>query len=260
MTDVKEEPSDKSGDGWCRSWSYSQELDRNSSSVLSEDMSLTSHWIVPECPLKADCSTLSWKNAYCSSQTSEAHCRKLLYKNLTRSSNRNCKFKHELHEVAVSADIVETQEEEWENEDERMKDGNLEIPVPSAEEYDKQAAAQDEEAVEPEDDEGQKVWGGKGKGKYVTTEAQLTSILAATADGAAQASGASSAVSRQLLHLPPSSVTTLADPRSTGGTPSLQLLHQAVDSAKRIKRSIEHALSFFRNGVTAFEAESQVER
>ena len=154
-----------------------------------------------------------------------------------------------------------------------MKDGNLEIPVPSAEEYDKQAAAQDEEAVEPEDDEaprgkkrkgkdgkGKKGWGGKGKGKYVTTEAQLTSILAATADGAAQASGASSAVSRQLLHLPPSSVTTLADPRSTGGTPSLQLLHQAVDSAKRIKRSIEHALSFFRNGVTAFEAESQVER
>ena len=72
-----------------------------------------------------------------------------------------------------------------------MKDGNLEIPVPSAEEYDKQAAAQDEEAVEPEDDEaprgkkrkgkdgkGKKGWDGKGKGKSVVmTEAQLQAIL-----------------------------------------------------------------------------------
>jgi len=89
-------------------------------------------WKVESCPLEAECSTQSWQRAYVKSQTSEDHCRKILWSHLTVSSKHKDNTVEDIWSLAMSWPVTQFQEDEWDRADARFQDDHS-IPEPTLE-------------------------------------------------------------------------------------------------------------------------------
>ena len=94
---------------------------------------LVETWSFEECPWKEECSCKSWQRVYCKSQTSEAHCRKILWYHLSVSSHHEGQSREDVHQMAMNWPIVCEVLAKWGNPDERFQNISHDIPQPDDE-------------------------------------------------------------------------------------------------------------------------------
>ena len=94
---------------------------------------LVETWSFDECPWKEECSCKSWQKVYCKSQTSEAHCRKILWYHLSVSSHHEGQSREDVYQMAMNWPIVCEVLAKWGNPDERFQNISHDIPQPDDE-------------------------------------------------------------------------------------------------------------------------------
>ena len=94
---------------------------------------LVETWSFDECPWKEECSCKSWQRVYCKSQTSEAHCRKILWYHLCVSSLHENQSREDVYQMAMNWPIMCQMAAKWGNPDERFQDISHDIPQPDDE-------------------------------------------------------------------------------------------------------------------------------
>ena len=90
-------------------------------------------WKFQECPFEYECSEKAWKRAYCCSQTSEQHARKLLWYHCSASALHENQSRENVYVAAQDWPIVTEVVPKWKNPDERFEGCSLEIVPPDDE-------------------------------------------------------------------------------------------------------------------------------
>ena len=91
-------------------------------------------WEVDKCPFEEECSAKSWQKAYVKSQTSEEHCRKILWYHCTVSSLHEKRTREDICFMCQNWPVEVKQNAPWPNADERFLDCDLSLPDPADEE------------------------------------------------------------------------------------------------------------------------------
>ena len=95
---------------------------------------MVTQWRFQECPFVEECSEKAWKRAYCCSQTSEQHARKLLWYHCSASALHENQSRENVYVAAQDWPIVTETVPKWKNPDERFEGCSLEIVPPDDEE------------------------------------------------------------------------------------------------------------------------------
>ena len=90
-------------------------------------------WICEECPFKEECSAKSWARAYCKSQTSEQHCRKILWYHLSSSGLHEKQTREDVYQACMNWPIALETKPKWGNPDERFDGCSHDIIEPDDE-------------------------------------------------------------------------------------------------------------------------------
>jgi len=191
-------------------------------------------WTCEKCPLDYECSERAFSRAWVKSQTSEMHCRKILWSHLTISSKHNATSAEDIFHISSTWPLAVEEKPLWHRVDERFQ-GDEDIPAPceggmSTEEL--QAA--------------QRLLGDESD--QVTTRQLAGAVSDDIHKVVKDAVAAALAGSQLALRV-----------GSGGGisTGNLEVMKGALEAAKRAERSMEHAADWFEKGTVAFRAEVQ---
>ncbi len=208
-------------------------------------MKTVPQWQVAVCPFAAECSQQAYSRAYVRSQTSESHCRKLLFMHLCRSSKHAALSKDDIFVAATRWPVEESEGHKWEHEDDRCPD--VSIPHPEGEDNAYKESEDARVAAEQGGDasESALVAVDRKRGVDARLAQTLRDIVRTEMKEAEKRRDASET---QLA---------LKRPRLQHNGAAIEMMKGALAAVQRCDQAMTHTIEWLRKGQLAFEQERE---